>query len=140
MEVFPSFTHKIPRGAEDRFVRPDFIEFIQGYPTYRKEYDGWGVIHHFSISPIVTQDGYYRFRIKAKVDNRGRTEKNKFRLQYGMDSPIQAETEVVLDPSGTTEAVMFLRGPVERRSERPAGLPICSGITPRRRSSTNRNT
>ena len=74
VEVFPDFTHTIPRGAEDRIIRPDVIEYIQGYPTYRKEYDGWGVIDHFSIGQVVTQDGYYRFRIKANVDNRGRTE------------------------------------------------------------------
>ena len=119
VEVFPAFTHTIPRGAQDRIVRADHVEYIQGYPTYRKEYDGWGVIDHFSISQVVTQDGYYRFRIRAKVDNRGRTEANKFRLQYGMDSPIQAETEVVLDPSGTTEAVMFLRGPVNGEVKGP---------------------
>ncbi len=112
VEVYPSFTHRIPRGAEDRIIRPDVVEYLQGYPTYRKEYDGWGVIDHFSISQVVTQDGYYRFRIRAKVDNRGRTEPNKFRLQYGLDSPIQVETEVLLDPSGTTEVLMFLRGPV----------------------------
>ena len=140
VEVFPGFTHTIPRGAEDRFVKPDFIEYIQGYPTYRKEYDGWGVIDHFAISQVVTQDGYYRFRIKAKVDNRGRTEPNKFRLQYGMDSPIQAETR------GRPRSVGNDRGgPVsarsrQRRSERPAGLSTCSGTTRRRRSSTNRIT
>ena len=83
VEVFPGFTHKIPRGAEDRFVKPEFIEYIQGYPTYRKEYAGWGAIHHFAIASVVTQDGYYRVRVKAKVDQRGRTEKNKFRLGLG---------------------------------------------------------
>jgi mono/diheme cytochrome c family protein len=119
VEVFPAFTHTIPRGAEDRFVRPDVIEYIQGYPTYRREYDGWGAIEHFAISQIVTQDGYYRFRINATVDNRGRTEPNKFRLQYGMDSPIQVENEVVLNPSGTTEAVLFLRGPVDGEVKGP---------------------
>src|SRR5205085_8320247 len=30
VEVFPSFTHTIPRGAQDRIVRPDVIEYIQG--------------------------------------------------------------------------------------------------------------
>ena len=119
VEVFPGFTHKIPRGAEDRFVKPDFIEYIQGYPTYRRDYAGWGAIHHFAIGSVVTQDGYYRIRVKAKVDNRGRTEKNKFRLQYAFDSPIQAETEVAVDPSGTTEAVMFLLGPVNGEVKGP---------------------
>ncbi len=119
VEVFPGFTHKIPRGAEDRFVKPEFIEYIQGYPTYRKEYAGWGSIHHFAIGSVVTQDGYYRIRVKAKVDQRGRTEKNKFRLQYAFDSPIQAETEVGVDPSGTTEAVMFLHGPVNGEVKGP---------------------
>jgi mono/diheme cytochrome c family protein len=112
VEVFPGFTHTIPRGAQDRIVRPDAIEYIQGYPTYRREYDGWGAIDHFSIARLTTQDGYYRFRIKAKVDNRGRTTPNKFRLQYAMDSAFQAEQEVEVDPSGLTEAVMFLRGGV----------------------------
>jgi len=119
VEVFPAFEHQIPRGAEDLFVRPGYIEYLQGYPTYRRELAGWGVISHYAINKVVTQDGYYRFRIKAKVDNRARTEPNKFRLQYGMDSPIQAETEVTLDPSGTTEAMMFLRGPVNGEVKGP---------------------
>lgn len=119
VEVFPAFTHTIPRGAQDRIVHPEYIEHIQGYPTYRREYDGWGSIEHFNIGPVVTQDGYYRFRIKAKVDNRARTEPNKFRLQYGMDSPIQVEQEVLVDPSGTTEAVLFLRGPVNGEVKGP---------------------
>jgi mono/diheme cytochrome c family protein len=119
VEVFPSFKHTIPRGAEDRIVRPDYIEHIQGYPTYRKEYYGWGAIDNFSIAKVVTQDGYYRIRIKAKVDNRGRTEPNKFKLIYGQDSPIQVEKEVLLDPSGTTEAVLFLRGPVNGEVKGP---------------------
>lgn len=119
VEVFPAFEHTIPRGAKDRIVKPDFIEHIQGYPTYKKETAAWGVIDHFAIGKVVTQDGYYRFRIRAKVDNRARTEPNKFRLQYGMNSPIQAESEVTLDPSGRTEAVMFLRGPVDGEVKGP---------------------
>ena len=119
VEVFPGFTHKIPRGAEDRFVKPDFIEVIQGGPTYRKEYAGWGGIQHFAVASVVTQDGYYRIRVTAKVDQRGRTEKNKFRLQYAFDSPIQAEKEVDVDPSGVTEAVMFLNGPVNGEVKGP---------------------
>ena len=93
VEVFPAFEHKIPRGAKDRFIKPEFIEIIQGKPTYRREYDGWGAIQHFAVSNTVTRDGYYRVRIKATVDNRGRTEPNRFTLQYGMDSPIQVETQ-----------------------------------------------
>ncbi len=30
VEVFPAFTHTIPRGAQDRIVRPDFIEYHPG--------------------------------------------------------------------------------------------------------------
>lgn len=119
VEVFPAFEHKIPRGAKDRIIHADYIEHIQGYPTYRRDYDGWGVIDHFSIAQVVTQDGYYRVRLKAKVDNRGRTEKNRFRIQYAVDSPIQVEQEVALDPSGTTEAVVFLRGPVNGEVKGP---------------------
>ena len=119
VEVFPAFTHTIPRGAQDRIIKPDHVEHIQGYPTYRRDYDGWGVITHFGIRDVVTQDGYYRVRIKAKVDNRARTEPNKFRIQYGMDSPIQVEKEVLYDPSGTTEADVFLRGPVNGEVKGP---------------------
>src|SRR5262249_42544880 len=119
VDVFPGFTHTIPRAAQDLFIRPDFIEYIQGYPTWRRDFDGWGVIDHFAIAEVVTQDGCYRFRVKAKVDNRGRTEKNKLRLQYGMDSPIQVEGEVPLDPSGTTEVILFLRGPVNGEVKGP---------------------
>lgn len=119
VEVFPGFAHTIPRGARDRIVHDTHIEYIQGYPTYRREYDGWGAIEHFSISQVVTQDGYYRVRIKARVDDRGRTEPNKFRLQYAVDSPIYVEQEVPVDPSGTTETLLFLRGPVNGEVKGP---------------------
>ncbi len=124
VEVFPAFTHKIPRGAQDRIVKPDVIEHIQGYPTYRKELEGWGVIDHFSIAKVATQDGYYRIRIKAKVDNRARTIANKFRIFYGMDSIIQTEAEALVDPSGTTEVVMFLRGGVGEEVKGPQVLRL----------------
>lgn len=110
--VFPGFAHTIPRGAKDQIVHPTHIEHIQGGPTYRRDYDGWGVVAHFAIGQVVTEDGYYQFRIKAKADNRERTAPNKFRLRYALNSPIQVEEEVTLDPSGVTEAVLFLRGPV----------------------------
>jgi len=117
--VFPGFEHKIPRGANDQIVHPKHIEFIQGGPTYRREDDGWGVVAHFAISKVVTQDGYYRFRIHAKVDNRSRTKPNRFKLRYALKSPIQVEEEVKLDPSGVTEAVLFLRGPVNGEVKGP---------------------
>ena len=117
--VFPGFKHTIPRGAKDRIVHPGHIEFIQGRPTYQREYDGWGVVAHFAISRVVTHDGYYRFRIKAKVDNRARTTPTKFRLRYALKSPIEVEEEVTLDPSGVTEAVLFLRGPVNGEVKGP---------------------
>ncbi|HUG66985.1 MAG TPA: DUF1592 domain-containing protein [Pirellulaceae bacterium] len=119
VEVFPGFTHTIPRGAKVQIVHPTHIEHIQGGPTYRREYDGWGVVAHFAISQVVTQDGYYRFRIHAKVDNRARAVPNKFRLRYALASPIQVEEEVTLDPSGVTEAVLFLRGPVNGEVQGP---------------------
>ena len=115
-ETVPAYEfskHLIPTGARDHFVRPDVIEHIQGYPTWRKEYDGWGVIDHFAVNKVVTRDGYYRVRVKATVDNRSRTTPNKFRIQYGMNSPIEAEKEVLLDPSGTTETLIFWHGPDE---------------------------
>ena len=119
VEVFPGFAHTIPRGARDCIVHPDHVEHIQGYPTYRRDYYGWGAISHFAIGQVVTQDGYYRVRVKAKVDDRGRTEPNKFRLQYAVDSPIYVEQEVAVDPSGTTEALLFLRGPVNGEVKGP---------------------
>ncbi|MEY3458327.1 MAG: hypothetical protein RL215_1484 [Planctomycetota bacterium] len=119
VEVFPGFAHRIPRGAQDYIVHPEHIEFLQGGPTYRRDYAGWGVVAHFSIAQTVTQDGYYRFRIHAKVDNRGRSEPNRLRLRYALDSPIQVEAEVPLDPSGVTEALLFLRGPVNGEVKGP---------------------
>lgn len=117
--VFPGFEHTIPRGAKNRIVHPTHIEHIQGGPTYRREYRGWGVVAHFAISKAVTQDGYYRVRIRATVDNRGRTELNRFKLQYAMNSPIQVERDVLLDESGVTEATLFLRGPVNGEVKGP---------------------
>ncbi|HND52666.1 MAG TPA: DUF1587 domain-containing protein, partial [Pirellulaceae bacterium] len=117
--VFPGFEHTIPRGAKDRLIHATHIEIIQGGPTYRREYDGWGVVAHFAIGRVVTQDGYYRFRVRAKVDDRGRAAPNKFKLRYALDSPIQVEQEVPLDPSGVTEAVLFLRGPANGEVKGP---------------------
>lgn len=124
VEVFPGFTHKIPRGAEDLFVRPDHIEYIQGGPTYRREYDGWGAITHFSVRDVVTEDGYYRIRVRAKVDNRGRTEPNKFIVMYAQDSPIQVVKEFPLDASGVSEVTVFLRGPVNGEVKGPQVLRL----------------
>jgi hypothetical protein len=112
VEVFPGFTHKIPRGARDRTVQPDFIEHVQGYRVDRPGYRHWGAIDHFAVSNVVKQDGYYRVRINARVDNRARTEPNRFLLLYATDSPIEVLQEVEMDPSGVTEVMMFLRGPV----------------------------
>jgi hypothetical protein len=124
VEVFPSFKHKIPRGAQDRIVKPDVVIHIQGYPTYSKEYEGWGVIDHFSIAKVATQDGYYRIRIKAKVDNRTRTSPNHFKLIYAQDSQWQAIKDVPVDPSGLTETVMFLRGGVGDEVKGPQVLRL----------------
>jgi hypothetical protein len=77
------------------------------------------VVAHFAIGRVVTQDGYYRFRVNAKVDNRARTHPNKFMLRYALNSPIQVEKEVTLDPSGATEVVLFLRGPVNGEVKGP---------------------
>jgi mono/diheme cytochrome c family protein len=119
VEVFPAFKHMIPRGAPDRRLVGDKVEYLQGYPTYKREYDRFGAIDHFSIRDAVKQDGYYRVRIHAVIDNRGRAEPNVFRLIYAQDSPIQVDQEVAYDPSGVTEAVLFLRGPVNGEVKGP---------------------
>jgi hypothetical protein len=124
VEVFPAFKHTIPRGAPARIVHKDTVEIRQGGPTYRKEYDRWGAVTHFAVSQVVTQDGYYRVRIHAKVDNRARTEPNVFLLQYAAHSPIHVEQEVAYDPKGVTEAVLFLRGPVNGEVKGPQVLRL----------------
>ncbi len=107
--AYESSKNLIPSGAREVFVRPDGVEFLQAYGDYYKQ--GWGQIDGFHLGKVVTRDGYYRFRIKAKVDNRSRTIPNQFRLNYGENSPIRLEKDVLVDPSGTTEATVFLRGP-----------------------------
>jgi Protein of unknown function (DUF1592)/Protein of unknown function (DUF1588)/Protein of unknown function (DUF1585)/Protein of unknown function (DUF1587)/Protein of unknown function (DUF1595) len=119
VEVFPAFKHTIPRGAKSMFVHQDVVEFIQGGPTYRRELAEWGAIEHFAIAKVVTQDGYYRIRINARIDQRQRKEPNRFLLQYAMDSPIQAVQEIPYHDSGVTETVMFLRGPVNGEVKGP---------------------
>jgi hypothetical protein len=119
VEVFPAFQHTIPRGAKSMFVHSDVVEYIQGGPTYRRELAEWGAIEHFAISKVVTQDGYYRIRINARIDQRARKEPNRFLLQYAMDSPIQTVQEVPYNDSGVTETMMFLRGPVNGEVKGP---------------------
>lgn len=124
VEVFPGFTHTIPRGAQDRFVRADYIEIIQGSPTYRREWDGWGIVDHFSVRDVVKQDGYYRVRVHAKVDNRSRSEPNKFVVMYAKDSPIQVVQEMAFDPLGVSETIVFLRGPVNGEIKGPQVMDL----------------
>ena len=72
-------------------LRGDFGESLRtGQPVMSSILDRFGVIDHFSVRDAVTQDGYYRVRIHAVIDNRGRTEPNVFRLIYAMDSPIHS--------------------------------------------------
>ena len=85
---------QLRRFLGSEIFHPLFQCTHQGGDTYRQEYAAWGVIEHFAIAQVVTQDGYYRFRITAKVDNRSRTVPNKFLLQYAKSSPIQVEQEV----------------------------------------------
>ncbi len=125
------FKHTIPRGAAERFIHPTHIEYIQGGPTYRRELDSWGVIEHFAIAQVVKQDGYYRFRIHGKVDNRSRTEPNQFRLHYAINSPIQVEHVADVDPSGVTEVVLFLRGPVNGEVKGPQVFTLLWNHTPK---------
>ena len=108
VEVFPAFTHTIPRGARTASSSPTSSNTSRAIPPIARSTTA-GASSIISPSPASSRrTATIAFRIKAKVDNRGRTEKNKFRLQYAMDSPIQVESEVVVDPSGTTEAIMFL--------------------------------
>ena len=108
--------------AKDRIVHPDAHRAHPGGPTYRREYDGWGVIEHFAIGQVVTQDGYYRVRIKAKVDNRGahRAEQVSPAIRHGLADPGRA--------GGGARSVGHDRGgavsprPGQRRGERSAGL------------------
>ncbi|MEZ5431826.1 MAG: hypothetical protein R3F31_11760 [Verrucomicrobiales bacterium] len=57
---------------------------------------------------MLTQDGYYRVRIFAKVDKRGGSE-GRFLLEYAKGTPIQLRVERPVEPTGVTEHTVFLR-------------------------------
>ncbi|CAN5906458.1 hypothetical protein BH11VER1_BH11VER1_07650 [soil metagenome] len=91
-----------------RTLKPDGIEVVQGWPTYESEISNYGSIEQCKLDDLITQDGYYRVRITAKVDKRGGSEGN-FLLDYAKGTPIQTRVELPVDPFGVTEHTLFLR-------------------------------
>ncbi len=98
----------IPFGAAKNEVKADGVEYIQGESYTGGPEREFAMIGNVALNKLVAQDGYYRFRIRAKVDNRSRTVPNRIRYVYGEKLPIEVRGEVVLQ-QGVTEFTLFLK-------------------------------
>ncbi len=87
-------------------VRADGVEFLTT-PHHRN--DQWNRIHSVRIDEIVQEPGFYRIRVHATKEQRGRKEPLRFQIVYAGDTPFREETIVPIDESGITEVKMHLR-------------------------------
>ncbi|MGE3805801.1 MAG: DUF1592 domain-containing protein, partial [Gemmataceae bacterium] len=98
-----------PKGYE---LRDDGIEFLR-CPGNAIKGNPWGRIGNYRLDDLVTEDGYYRIRIRAGVSSGNRDEPNRFRIDYAAGTPVAVEK--ILDAKGkldspeVTEVTLFLR-------------------------------
>lgn len=99
---------EIPFGATRLRTIPDGVEYLEG-DVYSRGPDGlFASIGNVDLRTRVVEDGYYRFRLRARVDNRSRTVPNRLRYVYAEKLPIEVRGEVALE-QGVTEFTLFLK-------------------------------
>ena len=107
-----------PAGAE---IKDGGIQVIHGYGNRSRE-NPWGRLGGTTCEDVITQDGYYRIRIRAGASAGARGEAIKVRAHYAANTPVEFATEIPidapLDNPQVHEAVVFLRSGPEglRRS------------------------
>lgn len=99
---------EIPHGATRLTIKPDGVEYLEG-DLYSRTPDGlFASIGNVDLRTRVVEDGYYRFRLRARVDDRSRTVPNRLRYVYAEKLPIEVRGEFALE-QGVTEFTLFLK-------------------------------
>lgn len=104
--------HKKIGSPANAFRKPNGMEIIRSYASSRKDSD-FAPVQGVTLEKVVTQDGYYRIRIRGGADRGHRDEPNILRLQYGLGTPIavsaEAEVQGTLAKPDVTEFLLYLR-------------------------------
>jgi len=104
---------EIPLGVRGHEIQDDGVLHIQSHYGYSKGPKIWGKFHQVGLESIVTEDGYYRIKIKAGASIGRRGEPIRLKLLYADQTPVAAE-EILplphdLDQPEVVETVVFLR-------------------------------
>ncbi len=111
---------KVRSGPRRHEIGEDGVTFRQGGPTYEKG-NPFGRIGTATIDDLVTEDGYYRVRVRAGVDAGTRGEPIRLAVAYNFKTPQETVVEVPvkasIDEPGVVETTLFLRrgAPDQRR-------------------------
>lgn len=98
-----------PSGSE---IINGGVRVIHGYGN-RPSDRPWGQLGGTTFDDVVTEDGYYRIRIRAGASVGSRGEPIRVRMVYGSNTPVEAvhwlPIEASLNDPQVVEAVVFLR-------------------------------
>jgi len=102
-----------PLGVRGHKIQDDGVLHIQSHYGYGKGPKTWGKFHQVGLEDVVTEDGYYRIKIKAGASIGRRGEPIRLRLLYADKTPVATEKIVPLphqlDQPEVVETVVFLR-------------------------------
>lgn len=98
-----------PSGAE---IIDGGVRVVHGYGNRSSE-QPWGRLGATTLDEVVTEDGYYRIRLRAGASTGSRGEPIQVRMIYGRNTPVQTTEWIPIDASldepQVVEAVVFLR-------------------------------
>ncbi len=98
-----------PSGSE---LVGEGVRVVHGYGN-RSKTDPWGRLGNATFEDVVTQDGYYKVRIRAGASAGSRGLPMKVRVLYASSTPVQFSTVIdikaPLDKPEVHEALVFLR-------------------------------
>lgn len=104
----------IPIGVQFYKFKTDGVLHIQSKHVPSRNGAGWGrLFHTVDLDNLVTEDGYYRIRVKAGAFPGSRGEPIRLKLRYGGATPVGQDiilpVDNPLDEPGTISKVVYLR-------------------------------
>ncbi|MFH5802830.1 DUF1592 domain-containing protein [Alienimonas sp. DA493] len=103
---------EVRAGPAPYDIRETDVLFRQGGPTYQKG-NPWGRLATITVDDLITEDGYYRVRVRCGADPGTRGEPVKLAVAYNFKTPqeklVAVDALPALDDPDVVEATLFLR-------------------------------